>query len=42
MTLHLMCVRVVFGSFRVAEWPPSEKELLTRLTICLGCVPFWF
>ena len=25
-----MCVRVVFSSFSVAEWPPFGKWLLTR------------
>ena len=41
----------MFGSVKVAEWPPSGKELLTLLTICSLCIfsvcnfyyfPFWF
>ena len=47
----LACVRVVFGSVSVAEWPPFGRWLLTRLTICSLCIlticnisyfPFWF
>ena len=29
-----MCVHIIFSSVSVAEWPPFEVELLTRLTIC--------
>ena len=51
MTLHLMCVHIIFSSVSVAEWPPSGKKLLARLIICSLCIlticniiylPFWF
>ena len=32
-----MFVHIIFSSAFVAEWPPFEKELLTRLTICSLC-----
>ena len=32
-----MCVHIVFSTVWVAEWPPFEKELLTRLTKCSLC-----
>ena len=35
---HLMCVNIIFSSVKVAEWPPFETELLTRLTICSLCI----
>ena len=38
MTFHLMCAHIIFSSVWVAEWPPSEKGLLTRLTICSLCI----
>ena len=31
-------VHINFSSVWVAEWPPSLKELLTRLTICSLCL----
>ena len=37
MTLHLMCLRIIFRSIWVAEWPSFVKELLTRLTIFYLC-----
>ena len=51
MSFHLTCVHIVFSSVCVAEWPPSGKKLLTRLTMCPLCIlticyfsdfPFWF
>ena len=51
MTIHLMCVDVIFSLVWLAEWPSLGKELLTRLTICSLCIlticnfrgfPFWF
>ena len=33
MTFRLMFVHITFSSVWVAEWPPFEKELPTRLTI---------
>ena len=34
VTLHPMCVHIIFSSVWVAEWPSFGKELLTRLTMC--------
>ena len=38
MTFHLLCVLFMYCSVWVAEWPPSGKQLLTRLTTCSLCV----
>ena len=38
MTFQLACVHAIFSSFWGAEWPPFEKWLLTRLTMCFLCV----
>ena len=37
VTVHLLCVRIIFCSVWVAEWPTFGKELLTLLTICSLC-----
>ena len=46
-----MYVHIVFSSVWIAEWPPFEKEMLTRRTIYSLCIlticnfsyfPFWF
>ena len=29
---------IIFSSVWVAEWPPFEKKLFTRLTICSLCL----
>ena len=38
MTFHLTCVRIIFSSVSVAEWPHVGKYLLTRLTLCSRCI----
>ena len=38
VTFHLMCVRIIFSSVSVAEWPPFGKQLLTLLTILSFCI----
>ena len=38
VTFHHMCVSIIFSSVWVAEWPPFDKELLTRFTICSLCI----
>ena len=38
VTFPLTCINIIFSSVWVAEWPPFEKKLLTRLTICSLCV----
>ena len=30
-----MYMRIISNFFKVAEWPPLEKKLCTRLTVCL-------
>ena len=35
---HLMIVRNIFSSVKVAAWPPFGKELLTLLTMCSLCI----
>ena len=40
VTFHLMYVHIVFSSVKVAEWPPSEKELSSRLALCSLCIMF--
>ena len=50
MKFHCTGAHIIFSSVWVAEWPPSGKQLLTRLTICSLCIlticnvsyfPFW-
>ena len=50
MVFHLMFVHIIFGSVRVAEWPPFGNKLLIRVTICFLCImiicnfscfPYW-
>ena len=45
-TNHLMIVHIIVSSVWVAEWPPSGKELPTRLTMFTICnfsyLRFWF
>ena len=51
LTLYTVYVQIILCSFKVAEWPPYGKELLTRLTVFSVCnlsicnfsyFSFWF
>ena len=41
MTFHLMFVHDDSSSVWIAEWPPFEKKLPTRLVVCSHCLSFY-